>query len=90
MPRWLLPWSLLPLLQTACAAVAQLAGCAAIPSEALEPQLECLLAALLPLLQHQHSRVRLAALEALHSLVLRGLRRQVGTGLAGAPGILRD
>ncbi|GAB4823764.1 hypothetical protein N2152v2_010810 [Parachlorella kessleri] len=57
-----------------CTAVATLAVGSGCRSEALEPQLDPLLSSLLPLLQHQHSRVRLAALEALHALVMRGLR----------------
>ena len=56
-----------------CTAVASLAVCSGCSSEALEPQRDPLLSSLLPLLQHQHSRVRLAALDALHALVMRGL-----------------
>lgn len=62
-------------MQAACGAVASLAD-GSCPAQALEPHLDALLSSLLPDLQHQHSRVRLEALGALNSLVLKGLRCQ--------------
>lgn len=59
----------------ACSSLVQLAA-GPCPADALEPHLDTLLSSLLPNLQHQHSRVRLAALEALHALVLKGLRHR--------------
>ena len=49
-----------------------LATCGATSPAALHPHAEALLAAMLPVLAHQHSRVRAAALGALHSLVTQG------------------
>ncbi len=64
------------LAQVACNSLVMLAS-SNCDSQSLEPHLDALLSALLPNLQHQHSRVRLAALEALHALVMTGLRYQV-------------
>jgi len=60
---------------------------AKVRAEALEPHAEKLLQALLPNLQHQHSRVRLAAIEALDALIGSGA---VAAGLVEslvAPGV---
>lgn len=61
-------------LQAACTSAASLAGIVgaganALPAGLLQP----LVAALCHSLAHQHSRVRLAALQALHALVQRGM-----------------
>ena len=55
--------------QAACAAVVGLAGAARLPPAVLEP----LVLALGVNLLHQHSRVRLAGVQAVHALVLHGM-----------------
>ena len=54
-------------LQAGCSAIANL--CKQLPSDALRPQHDALLASLLPNLGHQHSRVRISTLAALDTLV---------------------
>ncbi len=54
-------------LQAGCSAIANL--CKQLPSDALRPQHDALLASLLPNLGHQHSRVRMSTLAALDTLV---------------------
>lgn len=54
-------------LQAGCSAIANL--CKQLPSDALRPQHDALLASLLPNLGHQHSRVRVSTLAALDTLV---------------------
>ncbi|KAA6419548.1 MAG: hypothetical protein FRX49_10473 [Trebouxia sp. A1-2] len=57
-----------------CSAIANL--CKQLPSDALRPQHDALLASLLPNLGHQHSRVRVSTLAALDTLVTKGVSEQ--------------
>lgn len=56
-------------MQAGCSAITNL--CKHVPTDAIRPQHDALLASLLPNLSHQHSRVRASTLAALDTLVIK-------------------